>query len=244
MKTMTEFFGRTLTEAQGQVNTWIKELTESTTTTLTASITERLTTEGKTAEEIPALLAEALKTEVKPAVDAELKNKITEKYKLEGEKADWFITALRALETHKSKRGLLKRVLVATANEGEKAPSSFTEVNGKYFAIEFYPEPAGSQKRPSGPRDRFSKGDKRGAKNGKGKRNFNDRKRTTEGPVTETANATPSKNVRPRRPRAEPGVPVTQVGGKALAPLKPKSVSTTTTAPTPTTETAAAPHAE
>jgi hypothetical protein len=120
MKTITEFAAITLKNA--------------------AKTKQELTTAGKTAEELPAAMGEALK--------------------LEGDK---LIFLLGALEAVGEKTNELKRVVVLALNEGEKAPTGVKQIGEKYFSIEFYQsmqKPRADEGRDGG------RGDKRGGKRG------------------------------------------------------------------------------
>lgn len=102
---------------------------------------KELAAAGKTPEEIPAALGEALK--------------------LEGDKLKWFLAALELAEARIDN---LKRVVVYAAEEGKSAPSGAVQKEDKYFLAEFFYTP--QPKRESrGGRD----GDKRGGKGGKGR---------------------------------------------------------------------------
>lgn len=98
-----------------------------------------LTASGKTAEETSQALAET--------------------YKLEGDKLKHFTAAL---DLAKAKANNLKRVLVFSLAEGEKAPAGAVEKEGSYYATEFFYVP--EKKKPHGP-----KGKGFGGKGGKGK---------------------------------------------------------------------------
>lgn len=157
MKTVTEFFGKTLKTIEEQIPAWTKELT--------ASITETMKAEGKSEEEVAAGLPVVLKTQL----DA----KIGEVQKVEGEKLALLMGALTAI---KGKRGNLKRVIVMIpASEGEKAPNGAFEVEGKFYLSEFFPEPARAHKGGRGD----GKFEGRGGRDGKrgGKRGGRDGKR-------------------------------------------------------------------
>jgi hypothetical protein len=78
---------------------------------------QELTTAGKTAEELPAAMGEALK--------------------IEGDKLTHLMGALEAINDNIA--GDLKRVIVSSLNEGEKAPSSAKQIGEKYYTVEHYP---------------------------------------------------------------------------------------------------------
>jgi hypothetical protein len=128
MKTITEFAAPTLKNA--------------------SKVRDELVAAGKTPEELPAALGEALKVE-----------------------GDKLTLLLQALELVADRKNDLKRVIVGALNEGEKAPSGAQEKDGKQFIIELYP-PVGSQGgRPArGGRDeKGGRGDrKKGGRGGRG----------------------------------------------------------------------------
>ena len=122
MKTLTEFAAPTLKNAHAKK--------------------QELTTAGKTAEELPAALGEALT--------------------LEGDKLAFL---LAALDTVGEKMADLKRVVVSQLAEGEKAPSGARLVGEKYYTVEYYvPMHRGGAEKHD---DRDSRG---GRRDGKGKR--------------------------------------------------------------------------
>lgn len=125
MKTLTEFFGPALKTA--------------------LKAKEDLVAAGKTAEELPAAIGEALK--------------------VEGDKLKHLLSALEAVG---SKWGDLKRVVVLGLNEGEKAPGQAQLIGEAYFVTEYY-APVGKPVAARGGRDdsRGGRGDK---KRGGGKR--------------------------------------------------------------------------
>ncbi len=187
MKTVTEFFGKSLKALEEQIPSLTKELT--------ASITETMKAEGKSEEEVAAGLPVVLKSQL----DA----KIGETQKVEGEKLSLLMGALTAI---KGKRGNLKRVIVmAPSAEGEKAPNGAFEVEGKFFVCEFFPEPTRAHK---GSRDegRFEgrgggRDGKRGGKRGRGGRGGKDGERGGRGPGRDGGD-------RPRGPRRDDRAPV------------------------------------
>ncbi len=128
MKTMTEFSSFALKNA--------------------VQTADQLATSGKTPEEMPAALGEALK--------------------LEGDKLNWLVAAIDVVRTRKPN---LKRILVMTLAEGESAPQGAEVKEGFVLVTEFFPAAGSAQRREShGDRDeRGGRGDKRGGKRG-GKR--------------------------------------------------------------------------
>lgn len=150
MKTITEFFGKSLKA--------IEEKLPAITTEATGTATETLKAEGKSEEEITAGLPEAIKA----AVAA----KLLETDKLEGDK---LAMCLAAIEAVKGQRGSLKRVIVMTAAEGEKAPAGAREIDGKYYVAEFFAE-AGRPVAAESRDDRFGGKGKRDGRDGKGGR--------------------------------------------------------------------------
>ena len=132
----------------------MKTITEFTVTTLKNALKtkQELTTAGKTAEELPAAMGEALK--------------------LEGDKLTILMSALEAIE---KKTNDLKRVVVLTLAEGEKAPKGAEQKGDHYFCIEFFPPMPGQERKGRGRdggrggRDDKGRGDKRGGKRGGGR---------------------------------------------------------------------------
>src|SRR4051812_14181949 len=120
MKTITEFAVQTLSNA--------------------AKVHGELVTAGKTPEEMPAALTEALK--------------------LEGEKLSLLLMAVEAIG---NKVGDLKRVVVGSLAENEKAPSGAIEKEGKVFVCEYYRPIGGGKAGRDDRRDgRGGKGDRKG----------------------------------------------------------------------------------
>lgn len=150
MKTITEFFGKSLKTIEGKLPTITAEAT--------VTATESLKAEGKSEEEMTAGLPEAIK--------AAIAAKLLETDKLEGDK---LAMCLAAIETIKGQRGSLKRVIVMTAAEGEKAPAGAREIDGKYYVAEFFAE-AGRPAAPDSRDDRFGGKGKRDSRDGKGGR--------------------------------------------------------------------------
>lgn len=128
MKTLTEFAVIHLKNAQAKA--------------------DELTAAGKTAEELPAALGEALS--------------------IEGDKLKFL---LAALEVYKVRSEGLKRVLVISVGENEKAPQGAEKHDEQFYLAEFFPVPVSSQKGRGDRRDeRGGKGDRGGRGDRKGKR--------------------------------------------------------------------------
>ena len=123
MRTITEFHASTLKNA--------------------IKTKEELLAAGKTAEELPAAMGEALK--------------------LEGDKLNHVLNALEVVGT---KTHDLKRVVILALNENEKAPSGVQQKGEQYFAVEYFPPLPGTQPKGRGPRDGKRDG-KRGDRKGK-----------------------------------------------------------------------------
>lgn len=136
MRTVTEFAAPTLRNA--------------------AKIQQELQTSGKTAEEMPAALGEALK--------------------LEGDKLNHLIAAL---EVAGPRLDDLKRVLVlAPANESEKAPHKAVQKGEHWLMTEYFPPVHGKGKPAHAPGQdgRDSRGgDRKGKRRGKGRGERGDR---------------------------------------------------------------------
>lgn len=121
MRTITEFAGSNIKNA--------------------AKSKQDLTTAGKTAEELPAALGEALKVE-----------------------GDRLTHLLNALETAGEKLNDLKRVVVFALAEGEKAPQGAQQKGETYYLCEYYPP-----LNPPKQKGKFEgRGDKKGGKRGRG----------------------------------------------------------------------------
>lgn len=121
MKTLTEFDGFSLKNAHAKK--------------------AELVAAGKTAEELPQALGEALKVE-----------------------GDRLTFLLAALEVTEGKAEGLKRVVVYTVDEGKSAPKGAMQKGEKYFLPEYFYTAA--PKRPAGK----GRDDDRGGRGGKGKR--------------------------------------------------------------------------
>jgi hypothetical protein len=132
MKTITEFPGMNLKNA--------------------AKVKSDLVAAGKSPEELPQAMGEALK--------------------LEGDRLNFLIGALEIIGT---KFNDLKRTVVYTLNEGEKVPPGMTQKENYAFSIEYYP----SLEKPK-PKGQFPEGrgdGKRRGKKGKGRGGRDDRPR-------------------------------------------------------------------
>jgi hypothetical protein len=125
----------------------MRAVTEFANVTLTQALKARaaLAADGKTPEEIQESLAST--------------------YKLEGDKLTHFINALVVAE--KNSDGL-KRVLVMSLNEGEKAPAKSVQVEAHHYVPEFHIDPKTMQKKADSKNDRNGRGGRGGA-GGKGK---------------------------------------------------------------------------
>ena len=125
----------------------MKTLTEFVAVTLKTAAKTRaeLTSSGKTIEELPAAMGEALK--------------------LEGDKLTFIMNALEAVG---NKTEDLKRVIVSGLLEGEKAPSGVKQIGDHFYAIEYYPSLTPKRAPQGGRDDRDSRGGKRGDKRGGG----------------------------------------------------------------------------
>jgi hypothetical protein len=130
----------------------MKTLTEFAAATLLNALKTKkeLTASGKTPEELPAAMGESLK--------------------LEGDKLAFLLHAADLIE---SKTVDLKRVIVFTLAEGEKAPNGAQAKEEKYYAAEYYPplvKPGANRggERDSSRSDRGGRGDRKG-RDGKGR---------------------------------------------------------------------------
>jgi len=131
----------------------MKTLTEFVAVTLRTAAKTRaeLTSGGKTIEELPPAMGEALK--------------------LEGDKLNFMMNALEVVGDRSDD---LKRVIVFTLVEGEKAPTHAKQMGEHYYLVEYYPSlhakkpRADSRDERGGGRDGKGKGrgDKRGGKPG------------------------------------------------------------------------------
>lgn len=104
---------------------------------------------GKTVEELPAAMGEALK--------------------VEGDRLNFLLAALEAVD---QKLQDLKRVVVFAPAEGEKVSSAAVEKNGQHYLAEYYPslEPKkGKERKPRGGKGDGKRGrKKRGGRRGRG----------------------------------------------------------------------------
>ena len=185
MRTITEFAAPTLKKA--------------------AQTKAELLSAGKTAEELPAAMGEALK--------------------LEGEKLNYLMCALEVVG---EKTNDLKRVIVASLNEGEKAPSSVKQMGEQYYTVEYYPSLNRGGGKPQEGRDdrrggRGRRGDKRGGKRGdrRGGRGGEGRGGEAGGPGAGGEN----KPRGPRGPRPPRGPKPVALQGEAPRSEKPEQKS-------------------
>ena len=125
MKTLTEFFGPHLLRA--------------------LQTRDELVAAGKTPEELPVAMGEALK--------------------LEGDKLQRLLVALEIAEKKKDR---LKRIVVLQPAEGQKAPSGAQEKDGLLYLPEFFPAPPGSEPQKRGGGE--GRDDRRGGRGGKKER--------------------------------------------------------------------------
>lgn len=89
----------------------------------------------------------------------EIQTGLGEKHKYEGDKLKHFVNALGVAEQNKEN---LRRVVVISLAEGEKAPAKAAEVEGTYYVPEF------TNTAPSAPKEQ-GRGDRRGGgRGGKG----------------------------------------------------------------------------
>lgn len=184
---------------------------------------EELTAAGKTAEELPAAMGEALK--------------------MEGDKLKYF---LGALDTVGNKAEGLKRVVVLTLAESEKAPSGAKKVDEHYLVVEYFPQAGADKKARFQGRDDDRRGGKgKGKGRGKGRRGDREGGRgrgprrdegAPEGAEASAGGAPGEGGGRgrrrpPRQPRPEtPRVP----SGKPPIVLKPKTTPADTRKPAET----------
>lgn len=194
----------------------MKTITEFDATRLknTAKIQQELQTAGKTAEELPQAMSEALK--------------------LEGDALNLILNALAVAEGSKKKLNDLKRVVVLSLGEGEKAPFQVQQKGDHYYVLEYYP-PLRSKQAPQekvnlkldskqgrdprgGRNPRDQKNGKRDDKNGKNRRDRGDQ--------NERGNRHP-------RPERRP-LPLLDASGnpKPLPVIKPRDAAPKETPPT------------
>jgi hypothetical protein len=171
----------------------MKTITEFSASTLKNALKTRqeLVTAGKTPEELPAALAEALK--------------------LEGDKLNILLAAAEAVER---KSDDLKRVVVWSLQEGEVAPKGLEKKGDHYFAIEYFPPMPGQQRGRHGQDkgrgdgkgrgDRKGKGGKRGERGGRGgPRRDGQRPEGAQAGAAGDRENKPGRNFRPRGPRRD-----------------------------------------
>lgn len=207
----------------------MKTITEFSGNTLKTVLKTRqeLLATGKTPEELTAALSEALK--------------------LEGEK---LTLTLNAAEIVEKKSNNLKRVVVWTLQEGEKAPKGMLQKGDHYFVVEYFPgapeRKPGRDRRDS--RDRPGRGGKKGGgrkgRDGKRgeKRDFPAKDQSpalaaagqTDGAATEGVAGEKKRRHRwkPRGPRKEGAPANTQSPGAPTGPVKliqPKGASSVST---------------
>ena len=122
----------------------MKSITEFANVTITAAMKTKaaLTAEGKSPEEIQAGLGET--------------------FKMEGDKLKHFANALEVAGANQEN---LKRVLVVSLAEGEKAPAKAIQVEEHYYVPEFHVDPKTTQKKHD---DKGARGGKGGGRGGKG----------------------------------------------------------------------------
>lgn len=201
MKTITEFAGSTLKNA--------------------LKTRQELVTAGKTPEELPGAMGEALK--------------------LEGDKLTILLNAIEVVE---KKADDLKRVVVWSLQEGEKAPRGTEQKGEHYFAIEFFPPLPGQGPRKQGrggKRDGKRDDRKRGKRRERGPR----RGAAPQGDAAQQTGAPEGgaggenkrrRRWKPRGPRKEgPAVTAPPADpGKPLPLIQPKKTTGDSAPPTPT----------
>lgn len=193
----------------------MKTITEFTVSTLKNALKTKqdLSASGKTAEELPAAMGEALK--------------------LEGDKLTLLLSALEVVE---KKTNDLKRVVVWSLAEGETAPRGTEKKGEHYFGIEFFPPMPGQEpKRHGRGKGRDAKGgrdkDKRGKGRGRGPRRDDQRQGPPGFVAPQQAGARPEDGATPppgdegrrRRPRGPRGPRREGAPGekRAAAPAQP-----------------------
>lgn len=189
MKTITEFDGFTLKRG-------LQKLVE-------------LEKEGKTAEEIPAL--------------------ITETFKYEGDKLKFFQAALDMAKARGAtpENSRVKRVVVMTLQETEKAPQGSEKRDEHTYLLEFFPAPPQPKRKG---RDRFDgkgKGGRGKGKRGRGKRGGDKRfAKDGKGPRPQGLKDAPSKPMVIPKPRPLPtDAPAAASAETAAASEKSESTS-------------------
>ncbi|MEK6578154.1 MAG: hypothetical protein AABZ55_02915 [Bdellovibrionota bacterium] len=153
----------------------MKTITEFAAITLKAADKTRqeLVTAGKTPEELPVAMGEALK--------------------LEGDKLK---NLMSALDFVGKKIQDLKRVLVFSINEGEKVPPQSEQKDGVYFSAEYYPP-------LNPPREKGKRFGKPGEDRGRGKGGRNDKKRGRGPRRDDGPRSDQPRGPRPTRPQIQ-----------------------------------------
>jgi hypothetical protein len=196
-----------------------------------AKAKQDLVTSGKTSEELPAALGEALK--------------------LEGTRLEFLVAILDIVGT---KWTDLKRAIVYAPNEGEKAPVGLLQKGDHFYLVEYFPSltQPGKPGSPADPRHKDGKGD--GKRRGKGGRNEGrggeSRGNENKGPGFKRPDAqiiappagTRPDNARgprnPRGPRLPRAIPVAVVNTGAPVIIKPVTpIEAKATVETPAAET-------
>lgn len=163
---------------------------------------------GKTPEELPAAMGEALKVE-----------------------GDRLAHLMAAVEVVESKTSDLKRVVVIKLNEGEKAPSSALAKGDLYFLSEYYPplHPPKNARHGRGPRDHRDRDGKR-----KGKRGRRDGKKGRGGPRV-PREGDEGRSARPVRSNSSPNT--LNVGSTEVKPQSAENSTSSTLATSTTSST-------
>lgn len=206
MRTLTEFAAPTLKNA--------------------ARIRQELVAAGKTPEELPAAMGEALK--------------------LEGDKLTMI---LQAVELVGDKVADLKRVVVGALAEGERAPSGAQEKEGKQFVAEYYPPVAGKGGKPSREDRKGGRGErgdrKKGRRHGRGREGGGDHPRGEKREAREgrggSGGGKPQRAPRPERPAGpiplpKPRPPVNPPQASEPVATQATSAQATATEVTPASE--------
>ena len=183
-----------------------------------AKIRAELTASGKTAEELPAALGEALK--------------------LEGDKLTFMVAALDLIGTRHDD---LKRVIVSVPREGEKPPTDAKQVGEHFYSVEFHPslnKPA-PQAREGGRDDRRGGRDgKRGGRGGGGRGGRDGDRKNAGGPGGPGGDRGPRAPQGPRPASAGPvslpkprTTPIAPLGGTAPQAAKSENQDSPSEAP-------------
>lgn len=197
----------------------MKTITEFDATRLknAAQVQKDLQTAGKTTEELPQAMGESLK--------------------LEGDPLNLLLNALAVAESSSKKFNDLKRVVVLSLNEGEKAPSHAQQKGEHHYMLEYYP-PVRSKEAPPQQHSNHDRGPGRGRDQKPGKRG--DQRGKPRNPSAEGNNRDERSDRRPPRRGPRPqGQPTIQAGGtpRPLPVIKPKTTPpadpTPETPPTP-----------